>query len=79
MLKLFTKHPQSIGETYGQHSCYALKTAAILLGSGCALFIHALFPWLFKDTASNNVCKLYAQLTERKRLAQSSNNTTETQ
>ncbi|NKB47326.1 MAG: capsule biosynthesis protein [Legionellales bacterium] len=79
MVKLFTKHPQSIGETYSQHAVYALKTAGILLWSGCALIIHALLPWLFKETASNNIDTLYTQLTRRKSKTQSTISTIETQ
>jgi hypothetical protein len=57
MLKIFTKHPNSIGETYVQHCCTALKFTSI--------FVHALLPFLFVDTASKKVCKLAKEMEER--------------
>lgn len=65
MLKIFTKHPNSIGETYFQHMFTALKFTSIFVVLAMMAFIHALLPFLFVDTASKKVCKLAKEMEER--------------
>ena len=65
MLKIFTKHPHSIGESYLQHMCTALKFTLIFITLATMAFIHALLPFLFIDTASKKVCKLAKEMEER--------------
>src|SRR6185295_7119639 len=63
MLRLFTSHPASIGESYGSHAFRALKTAARMMAAGAACAVHALFPFLFVHSASDVVTDLHAELT----------------
>lgn len=65
MLKLFTKHPHSIGETYFQHMFTALKFTLLFVKLAVTAFVHALLPFLFVDTASKKVCKLAKEMEER--------------
>jgi Family of unknown function (DUF6356) len=63
---LFTRHPESVGETYGEH----LGTAAgfgweMLLGS-LACFVHALLPFLFERTASIAIRRLHARMVQNR-------------
>lgn len=53
MKNLFTEHPHSIGETYFQHFCYAFKFGGQMVLGGFACILHAVFPFIFKKTASN--------------------------
>lgn len=57
----FTEHPRSVGETYWQHLKRAMKLACDLVVAGLACCIHAIFPWLFKTTASNTIFGYYYQ------------------
>ncbi len=65
LARLFTDHPQSVGESYFQHMgvagyfCFWLAVAA-----GAAL-VHALIPAACETTASRIVKKLYARMEAR--------------
>jgi len=50
--KLFTDHPNDLGESYIVHLLWALLYGVYLLCAGIACLIHAVFPFLFTDTAS---------------------------
>ena len=64
--KLFTDHPRSIGETYGQHARTALSFGARMVVGGLACMVHALVPGLFVKTASRTVVQLDAEMRGRK-------------
>ena len=57
-LRLFTEHPRSVGETYGEHMASALSFTGPLLVAGLACLVHAFLPFLFPATASGKVRKL---------------------
>lgn len=61
----FTKHPNSINETYFQHLKCALTFGVKCLIAGFAVIIHSFLPFLFEFTASNIVKKLNDQLQNR--------------
>lgn len=52
MLKLFTKHPNSVNETYWSHLLFALSFGFSMVKGGVACLIHAIFPFLFQTTGS---------------------------
>ena len=59
MLKsLFTRHPASVGETYGEHFAMASSFSARLLLAGVACAVHAVLPFLFEKTASTLIGRL---------------------
>ena len=62
MLKLFTEHPTSVGETYGEHWRFATKTGLTLIGAGLACVVHGLLPFLFTTTGGRIVRGLAARL-----------------
>lgn len=70
MNNIFTTHPQSLGETYGEHSKEALFCGFIMIVSGFACMVHALLPFLFLKTASRNVSYLSQRFEKRKALKQ---------
>ncbi|MDH4022757.1 MAG: DUF6356 family protein [Gammaproteobacteria bacterium] len=67
---LFTEHPASVGETYGQHLVSAAGFSVRMIGAGIACLIHALLPFLFVRTGSNTIARLHDRmLVNRARLA----------
>ena len=58
LLRAFTEHPASVGESYWQHLAFALGFAVKLLLAGLAALVHALLPFLFKTTASRLVAEM---------------------
>ena len=44
LLRAFTEHPASVGESYWQHLAFASGFAARLLLAGLAALVHALLP-----------------------------------
>jgi len=59
---LFTEHPATVGETYGQHLVSAAGFSLRMLGAGVACLIHALLPFLFVRTGSNTIAKLHDRM-----------------
>ena len=54
----FTKHPNSVNETYLEHMWCAIKFSFKLECLACCAFIHAIFPFLCETTASDGIKKL---------------------
>ncbi len=59
MDKLFTEHPSSVGETYGQHLTASLSFACWMLTGFAVCLIHGIFPFLFERTASRIIGRLH--------------------
>ena len=62
MLRLFTEHPASVGETYFQHLRFASRTGATMVVGGLACFVHGLMPFLCTTTGSRTIRALAARL-----------------
>ncbi len=58
MRNIFTEHPNSVNETYFQHFRFACCFAVSMFFAAAACFLHALFPFWFKDTASIKIYKI---------------------
>lgn len=65
MFKLFTKHPESIGETYWQHLKCATYYGISMIYAGTCCLIHAIMPFMFQTTASSINKKLYQDIEKR--------------
>lgn len=63
--RLFTDHPEAVGESYGEHMGVALSFAGPLLLAGLAALVHAFLPFLFTTTASATVKRLHARMMNR--------------
>jgi hypothetical protein len=61
-MKLFTEHPASVGESYGQHFASALSFSLAMLGAGLACLVHAIFPFWCVTTGSDTVRRLHARM-----------------
>ena len=63
--RLFTDHPDSVGESYFEHMAVALSFAGPLLMAGLAALVHAVLPFLCLTTASRTVKRLHARMMSR--------------
>jgi Family of unknown function (DUF6356) len=61
-MTLFTDHPASIGETYGQHLRHASGFGLRMILGGCACLIHGLLPFLFVKTGSRQIRSLHDRM-----------------
>ncbi len=62
---IFTEHPHSVGETYGEHFLFALRFAGLLFGASAAALVHALLPFCFEKTASQLIRGMVAEMDAR--------------
>ena len=58
MKNIFKDHPNSVGETYFQHLLKAMSFVIKLNIIAARAFVHAIFPWCFKDSVSNQIKEL---------------------
>lgn len=61
----FTQHPHSINETYFEHAYFASRFGLSMMVAGLACVIHAIFPFIFKKTASDMLIKQAQHFIER--------------
>lgn len=61
-MRMFTEHPASVDESYGEHLVFANSFGFKMILGGLACCLHGIFPWMFECTGSNTVRKLNAQL-----------------
>ena len=69
--RLFTEHPESVGETYWQHMGMALSFAGRMFAASVCCAVHGLFPFLFEKTGSRCIENLHDRMVvNRSRLAE---------
>ena len=67
----FTKHPETVGETYGQHFVHAMGFSLSLLKAAFCWGVHAILPFCFEKTGSDCITGLYDRMvTNRARLTE---------
>jgi Family of unknown function (DUF6356) len=58
LIRAFSEHPASVGETYTEHmgraSCFGVR----MIAAGVACLLHALLPFLFVHTGSRAIAEL---------------------
>jgi hypothetical protein len=64
---IFTRHPESVGESYIEHLLFAGSSGLKLTLAGIACMIHSVFPFVFINTASETMKKLTEKMTARKK------------
>jgi len=62
MNKLFTEHPESVGESYVEHMGVAFGFGARMLLAGLACLVHGLLPFLFVKTGSRTITVLHDRM-----------------
>jgi hypothetical protein len=66
MYNPFTKHPNSVGETYLEHMKIALSTAIKIQLVVLIIVVHAIFPFLFEKTGGDEIEKINKDLQYRR-------------
>lgn len=61
-MKLFTKHPNSIGETYFEHLIGAFTVGLKMIFGGLACLIHGIFPFICVKTGSTTIKDLHEHI-----------------
>ena len=52
LIRAFTEHPASVGESYGEHLFRAVCFGTRMMGAGLACVLHGVLPFLFVRTGS---------------------------
>ena len=71
MKNIFTKHPNSVGETYSEHLVKGIGFSIKLISISLKVIIHAIIPCLFENSASDKIAELNDILQRRKEIDQS--------
>jgi hypothetical protein len=64
---LFTEHPASVGETYGEHMGMALSFSGRMFLGAMACLIHGFLPFLFVRTGSGTIAELHERMVVNRR------------
>lgn len=56
--RLFTDHPASVGESYGEHLRMASYFGSRMILAGLACLVHGLLPFLFTSIGSRTIAHL---------------------
>lgn len=69
-MRIFTRHPASVGETYGKHWVAASGFALRMIAGGLRCLVHAFLPFLYTRAGSDCVAELHGQLSARRNPSQ---------
>lgn len=64
--RLFLDHPQSVGESYGQHFMVAAGFGTTMILGGLGALTHAVLPFVFKTRGSDTINMLHARLVAKR-------------
>ena len=64
--RLFTEHPESVGETYLQHASVAVGFGVRMLFGGVACLLHAILPFAFRRTGSECITDLHERMVQHR-------------
>lgn len=67
LLKPFTEHPASVGESYGEHLVMASGFGIRMILGGFACLLHGLLPFLFVRTGSAQIAQLHDTMVANRR------------
>ncbi|MEM9422043.1 MAG: DUF6356 family protein [Pseudomonadota bacterium] len=74
-MRVFTEHPEAVGETYTQHMGSAFRFSADMFVSSICCFIHGIFPFLFVTTGRECVKRLHRRMVTHRHRDHDSSNT----
>ena len=60
--EIFIDHPNSVGESYGEHLRAALSFSGAMFVGGAACLVHALVPSMFTKTGSGIIARLHDRM-----------------
>jgi hypothetical protein len=58
IIRAFTNHPASVGESYGEHMGRAVCFGTRMVFAGFACLVHGVLPFLFVRTGSRTIIEL---------------------
>jgi uncharacterized protein DUF6356 len=67
LIRAFTEHPASVGESYGEHLGRALCFGTRMVFAGIACLVHGVLPFLFVRTGSRAISELNDRLVVNRR------------
>jgi hypothetical protein len=66
LIRAFTEHPASVGESYTEHLGRAICFGGRMLLAGIACLVHGVLPFLFVRTGSRAIAELNDRLSARR-------------
>lgn len=66
LLRAFTDHPATVGESYLGHLLAASRFGLRMLWAGFACLLHGIFPFWFVTTGSDAMCALHEEMSARR-------------
>ena len=67
LIRAFTEHPASVGESYGEHLLRAMYFGTRMLFAGIACLVHGVLPFLFVRTGSRAIAELNDRMVVNRR------------
>jgi hypothetical protein len=68
LIRAFTEHPASVGESYGEHLFRALGFGTRMMWAGFACVLHGVLPFLFVRTGSRAISELNERMVLNRRV-----------
>ena len=68
LIRAFTEHPASVGESYGEHMGQAVCFGTRMIFAGLACLVHAVLPFLFVRTGSRAIAELNERMVVNRRV-----------
>jgi hypothetical protein len=65
--RLFTAHPASVNESYGEHLLQASSFGTRMILAGLACLVHGVLPFLFVRTGSTAITALHTRMVTSRR------------
>jgi len=65
--RLFSDHPASVDETYGQHFVAAAGFGLRMIWGGIVCLVHAIIPGAFCTKGSEMICELHERMVTNRR------------
>jgi hypothetical protein len=68
LIRAFTEHPASVGETYSVHLIRAVYFGTRMVCAGLACLVHGVLPFLFVRTGSRAIAELNDRMVVNRRV-----------
>ena len=68
LIRAFTEHPASVGESYAEHLLRALCFGTRMVFAGLACLVHGVLPFLFVRTGSRAIAELNDRMVVNRRV-----------
>ena len=68
LIRAFTEHPASVGESYSEHLFRAVYFGTRMVFAGIACLVHGVLPFLFVRTGSRAIAELNDRMVVNRRV-----------